>query len=213
MTFTEQGLLQAILDNPDDDAPRLIYADWLEENGNPERAEFIRVQIELTQPDRLECRCYPELSQGVMQICRRCSLLAAQRDLLDRNGETWSQSLNDALQYGISWLYFHFDHSSCRWVRGFIHKVVCQSQSWLSNHALVRALHPIQAVQFTDLVPLTLANQKATLKHCPGGQSIPTSEIDEITSNLSGRNWRLVAALLKLNFPGIEFTLSDREFV
>jgi uncharacterized protein (TIGR02996 family) len=24
--------------NPGDDAPRLIYADWLEENGDPERA-------------------------------------------------------------------------------------------------------------------------------------------------------------------------------
>ncbi|ADV60986.1 repeat-companion domain protein [Isosphaera pallida ATCC 43644] len=38
--------LRAILAAPDDDAPALIHADWLEENGQPERAEFIRLQIE-----------------------------------------------------------------------------------------------------------------------------------------------------------------------
>jgi uncharacterized protein (TIGR02996 family) len=45
-------LLRAICENPAEDAPRLVYADWLDENGQPERAEFIRVQIELAKiPD------------------------------------------------------------------------------------------------------------------------------------------------------------------
>ena len=43
------ALLAAIRAAPDDDAPRLIYADWLDEHGQPERAEFIRVQIELAR--------------------------------------------------------------------------------------------------------------------------------------------------------------------
>jgi uncharacterized protein (TIGR02996 family) len=38
-------LYQAILAAPEDDAPRLIYADWLDEHGDPARAEFIRAQI------------------------------------------------------------------------------------------------------------------------------------------------------------------------
>jgi uncharacterized protein (TIGR02996 family) len=37
-----------VLPKPPDDTPRLVYADWLEENGEPERAEFIRVQVELS---------------------------------------------------------------------------------------------------------------------------------------------------------------------
>ena len=40
----ESALLAAILAHPDEDTPRLMYADWLEENGQPERAEFIRLQ-------------------------------------------------------------------------------------------------------------------------------------------------------------------------
>ncbi len=43
------ALLRAILANPDDDTPRLVYADWLDENDQPARAEFIRVQIELAR--------------------------------------------------------------------------------------------------------------------------------------------------------------------
>jgi len=46
------AFLAAIADRPDDDLPRLVYADWLDENGDPARAEFIRTQIELAKlPD------------------------------------------------------------------------------------------------------------------------------------------------------------------
>jgi len=46
---TENAFLRAILADPDDDAPRLIYADWLDEHGDADRAEFIRVQVELSR--------------------------------------------------------------------------------------------------------------------------------------------------------------------
>ncbi|MBY0515104.1 MAG: TIGR02996 domain-containing protein [Gemmataceae bacterium] len=38
----EPALLRAICSHPGDDTPRLVFADWLEERGQPERAEFIR---------------------------------------------------------------------------------------------------------------------------------------------------------------------------
>lgn len=47
-------LLKAVVASPDDDLPRLVAADWLEEHGEPERAEFIRVQIERAKADRPE---------------------------------------------------------------------------------------------------------------------------------------------------------------
>jgi uncharacterized protein (TIGR02996 family) len=46
------AFLAAVADRPDDDLPRLVYADWLDENGDPDRAEFIRTQVELAKlPD------------------------------------------------------------------------------------------------------------------------------------------------------------------
>jgi uncharacterized protein (TIGR02996 family) len=46
MTNDGDALFRAVCENPADDTARLVYADWLDENGNPDRAEFIRLQCE-----------------------------------------------------------------------------------------------------------------------------------------------------------------------
>jgi len=43
------ALVAAICADPDEDTPRLAYADFLQENGEPERAEFVRAQIDLAR--------------------------------------------------------------------------------------------------------------------------------------------------------------------
>jgi len=47
------ALYRAILAHPADDTPRLVYADWLEENGRGEEAEFMRLdcRLEAGAPD------------------------------------------------------------------------------------------------------------------------------------------------------------------
>lgn len=44
------ALLADILANPDDDVPRLIYADWLTDHGEPERSHWIRAGIAWRMP-------------------------------------------------------------------------------------------------------------------------------------------------------------------
>jgi uncharacterized protein (TIGR02996 family) len=44
-----EALLRAVCENPDDDLPRLVFADWLEEHDEPDRAEFIRLQCEMAK--------------------------------------------------------------------------------------------------------------------------------------------------------------------
>jgi uncharacterized protein (TIGR02996 family) len=51
---TLDALRQAVLASPDDDLPRLVFADYLEENGDPDRAAFIRAQIELAKTPEYE---------------------------------------------------------------------------------------------------------------------------------------------------------------
>lgn len=43
------AILRLIDSTPDDDAPRLVYADWLDEHDDAERAEFIRLECELAR--------------------------------------------------------------------------------------------------------------------------------------------------------------------
>jgi uncharacterized protein (TIGR02996 family) len=69
---SQEAFLQAIRAEPDDDAHRLVYADWLDENGDPDRAEFIRVQCELA-------RCPEGAERRSALAARAAELLAAHR--------------------------------------------------------------------------------------------------------------------------------------
>src|SRR5262245_10972802 len=80
-----EALLQAILADPEDDAIRLVYADYLEERGEPERAEFIRVQCDLARLDYKDPR-RTKLSQREAALLEkyREQWLAPLRRVLDR---------------------------------------------------------------------------------------------------------------------------------
>jgi uncharacterized protein (TIGR02996 family) len=54
----EEAFLRDIIGNPDDDTPRLVYADWLEERGDV-RGEFIRVQCRLARMDEEDAEYAP----------------------------------------------------------------------------------------------------------------------------------------------------------
>lgn len=70
------AFLRAIRANPDDDTPRLVFADWLDERSDP-LGELIRVQIEL-EPVR-EHIDRPRVRE----------LLDRESDLLGRHGPEW----------------------------------------------------------------------------------------------------------------------------
>jgi uncharacterized protein (TIGR02996 family) len=77
----EDAFRQAILEDPDDDGPRLVYADWLDDHGDPDRAAFIRVQCELAR--------LPAEDE------RRSELQARERRLLVRNYWEWTAGCRD----------------------------------------------------------------------------------------------------------------------
>lgn len=73
---TNHALEAAIRSRPDDDLPRLVYADWLEEEGEPERALFIRLQCSASE-------------RGIAEPVRRRMLLEAER-IWSRNYPRWA---------------------------------------------------------------------------------------------------------------------------
>jgi len=44
-----EPLVRSVFQNSEDDTPRLVFADWLEENDQPDRAALIRLQVEATK--------------------------------------------------------------------------------------------------------------------------------------------------------------------
>jgi uncharacterized protein (TIGR02996 family) len=75
MSDQGEALRQAVADAPEDDTPRLVYADWLDDHGDSARAEFIRVQIARTRLPAADDR--------------QAELAAREKELGDRNFPSW----------------------------------------------------------------------------------------------------------------------------
>jgi uncharacterized protein (TIGR02996 family) len=85
----QQALLGAILECPDDDGPRLVYADFLEEHGdaiNQARAAFIRLQCEMARVDRYDAR-WPGLAREASAMLKHYAKRWLRRDGLHRLSE------------------------------------------------------------------------------------------------------------------------------
>jgi uncharacterized protein (TIGR02996 family) len=128
----EAGLLQAICEAPDDDTPRLIYADWLDDHGQPERAEFIRLQIELANlPAKRTKKRRQELERQIESLWRE-------------HGLTWSGNIENGL---------------LAWERGFCSFYSADDITELSRGLPQRVMEvPIQTVGLNRTTPAALAH-------------------------------------------------------
>ena len=101
----DTAFLRRIAEVPDDDAPRLLYADWLEERGDP-RGSFIRVQCALA---RLPA-----------DDPRRHDLEQAERHLLAAHAAAWAGDLAGRV-------------SGWRFRRGFVEEVTLAAEAFLEH--------------------------------------------------------------------------------
>ena len=117
-----QAFLDTIVANIDDDAPRLVYADWLDEQGDRDRAEFIRVQVDRARR--------PAWDAAQVRLRLR------EQELLTQHGERWLAEL-PAIR-GARWEGFR---------RGVVAEVSFTSFEAMraSAHAC-RAVAPVEAV-------------------------------------------------------------------
>ena len=123
MAPDEAAFLDRVCAAPDDDGPRLIFADWLDERGNP-RGEFIRIQCAL---DRLPA-----------DDPRRPDLTDREAMHLARFHAAWSEPVR-----GIAgWAEFR---------RGFIETVNIEARQFLLHAAALFRLAPIRHVRFLDV--------------------------------------------------------------
>ena len=116
---TEAALLRTIRDTPDDDTARLVYADFVEEEGDADRGEFIRVQVALAR--------LPEHDPG------RSALEDREHELLADNEARWLGVPADS-QGLVEW---EFD-------RGFVNEVAATPDFMLNEGTDLCAAHPVR---------------------------------------------------------------------
>jgi uncharacterized protein (TIGR02996 family) len=136
------GLLRAILTNPADDAPRLIYADWLDEHGHDRRARFIRDQIRhpfVSERDGGWVYRHVGSTRGRWPVL--CETPVWEFDF----GRVTVPSAVAVENGGVS---------SVGWDRGFVSRLRIPTAEWTKKKITAAfARHPITSVWFTFRVP------------------------------------------------------------
>ena len=142
----QKPFLDAIIANPADDNVRLVFADWLQENGQEERAEFIRVQCELATLSDPCPRCHSAyLRTADVNKGRYTPDLCAAHQ---RERELWPSTVADWHRFG--WptdIPFPTFQPVLR--RGFVERVTCTAADWLAHADAIRATHPVTRVRLT----------------------------------------------------------------
>jgi uncharacterized protein (TIGR02996 family) len=121
------ALLKAVCENPDDDTPRLVFADWLQEHDEEDRAEFIRLQIEVaTLPDGK----------------KKQKKQTREAELLDEHREEWTEPLKE----------FEGSRTDDYYVfrRGFVEAIGSDGEIMIEEGERVFALAPIRELVLAD---------------------------------------------------------------
>lgn len=130
MTGEEVILLKAVLADPDNDAPRLSYADWCERQSDEStkaRAEFIRLQIEIALMSN------QSLDRGMayQQMYRVMKLY-------DAHHVEWTSGIR-ALVYGVEFN------------RGFVELVRLSTRDFLDSATQLFDVAPIRHLDLTNV--------------------------------------------------------------
>lgn len=137
MQTEAEAFMQRIRAYPDDDAPRLVFADWLDEQGDP-RGAFIRVQLALAQ---LDTESQAEEEDRPIRPGRellRQELIQKQDDLLATHAEEWTAP-------------FRRFATRPRFHRGFVEEVNVDAHSFIRHaHELFDA-GPLRHLYLLDI--------------------------------------------------------------
>jgi uncharacterized protein (TIGR02996 family) len=200
------AFLQAILDAPDDDAPRLLFSDWLEEHGEPERGEFIKVQIALAAGPRTFPVGVEHLAAVDAEARRMQGLERRERELFDSLGANPFRFFPGVCTVTIDRAKWELDGIvPCGLIRrGFVEAVTLSAAAWLTHaDALTRAA-PIREVLTTEMDWHSVGSK--------GGVILSAGRVDYLCRKGAfgcwwGKEPPVIARILEAEWPSIRFAL------
>jgi uncharacterized protein (TIGR02996 family) len=120
-----ETFLRAICENPADDTARLVFADWLEEHGDADRGEFIRIEVQIANRnpnDETDDR-------------RRAALFARRAELLKAHAREWFEPFLGCAKESA-------------FERGFVAEVEATADTFLTHGERWMTLTPLTRVRF-----------------------------------------------------------------
>lgn len=191
MSADRPALMAAVRAHPDDDTPRLVCADWFEEQGgeaNAARAAFIRTQV-------ARARLAPNDPQ-------QSELQARELRLLKRHAAAWCGA--------------HFLFKKVRFRRGFIEYVHLHLRHFLHHRRQLFDLEPIRDVSLTGWLRAT-DDLVRRVAGCPELRHVETLRIHHQGPHKAPRSNLVIllesphlTGLRSLRVPMLSFTADAR---
>jgi uncharacterized protein (TIGR02996 family) len=202
------AFVAAVVAAPDDDLVRLVAADWLEENRQPEQAEFLRVQVELAKlPATLVQKARQDVSDPShsskvpprhwAQFDRIVPLAVREDSLLREHWKDWAPELGDSGRILDNFL-SSFQPPDGNWVRfsftrGFVSQITLSWSDWQQH-----------AAALLESCPLTGRDARVRLTTWPDGPYMhPLHMRPELTETRPEYDLRVLADI----WPGVRFKL------
>lgn len=152
-------LRRAVLESPHDDLPRLIFADRIQEDGEDELAEFVRVQCELATiladtPERFHHNLDMTLdTQDLDQQRWKHEIWGLQK----RENELWKVVGDSFDVYGMQsrmgWEKTDGEQNVCVVRRGFIDEIRLPLTNYIGRAVALFSEHPIERVILAGCIP------------------------------------------------------------
>jgi uncharacterized protein (TIGR02996 family) len=141
-------LLTAVLEHPDDETPRLIAADWLDEQGHTIWATFIRTQIEMTnllKQKNADSDHYADLVKTMVNFGSE-----EMHDIFRSMGVEIVPATMDIFSDEVI-VQSRIEKSQIRFHRGWIRSVICRpSPRLLTMVEHLLATQPIRELRYGD---------------------------------------------------------------
>src|SRR5262245_49176914 len=128
------AFLRAVIEHPEDDGPRLVFADWLDERGDP-LGDFIRTQCEYA--------CLPPRNQGGPDPhhSERVRLFLRWWGLYKDNEKAWLAAWQ---RRGAE---------RCIFRRGFVEEATMTAAAWIEHAAEIMSEAPLRVLTLSQLRP------------------------------------------------------------
>lgn len=133
----DHPLYQCVVDEPDNDDPRLLFADMMDELGDP-WGDFIRLQIRLA---------------GVLTAADRDQLQVVEREMLARYRRLWNAPIHRYLgkELGLQATRRRAPIRFWGYTRGFLSKLSVDASTYMTRHPQLSRIGPIQDIRFFGL--------------------------------------------------------------
>jgi uncharacterized protein (TIGR02996 family) len=189
----DADFVNAVRAAPEDNTLRLVYADWLQEQGQEVRAEFIREQIELTDvpTGRSPGTQWEEWHRRV----ERCSMV------LERHGREWLGRdwlpVNDLTRSKVS---PQIPRPYAIFSRGLVSSVAVSAEEWFRSAEELLAHHPVEEVYLDPSPQWGMTADEAWLIGDPDNVHVPFAEVRRLATTVYSGVENMVASLLDYRY-------------